>query len=94
MSNDEDSPNFGTSVAQMAAPAPFNMPSVFSVFMPETFIGMGQEWSDWAGQFEMTTEVNNWNDGLKFKFMSLLLTGRARTFIAFFTLRVEVTTHT
>lgn len=48
------------------------------VFMPETFTGVNREWSDWSEQFEMAAEVNNWNDDLKLKFMSLLFSGRAR----------------
>lgn len=48
------------------------------VFMPETFTGSGRDWSDWSQQFEMAAEVNNWNGDLKLKFMSLLLSGRAR----------------
>ena len=48
------------------------------VFMPETFTGTGREWSDWVGQFEMAAEVNNWDEDLRLKFMSLLLSGRAR----------------
>lgn len=48
------------------------------VFMPETFTGVGREWSDWAEQFDLAAEVNNWDDSLKLKFMSLLLSGRAR----------------
>uniref|UniRef100_A0A3B1IVL0 Peptidase A2 domain-containing protein n=1 Tax=Astyanax mexicanus TaxID=7994 RepID=A0A3B1IVL0_ASTMX len=48
------------------------------VFMPETFTGSGRDWSDWSEQFEMAAEVNGWTDVLKLKFMSLLLTGRAR----------------
>ena len=48
------------------------------VFMPETFSGVGRDWSDWLGQFEIAAEVNNWDDALKLKFMSLLLSGRAR----------------
>lgn len=47
------------------------------VFMPETFTGTGREWSDWAGQFELAADVNNWDESLKLKFMSLL-SGRAR----------------
>lgn len=48
------------------------------VFMPETFSGVGRQWSDWAEQFELAAEVNGWDESLKFKFMSLLLVGRAR----------------
>lgn len=48
------------------------------VFMPETFTGSGRDWSDWSQQFEMAADVNNWNGELKLKFMSLLLSGRAR----------------
>lgn len=54
------------------------MNSARPVFMPETFTGTGREWSDWVGQFEMAAEVNHWDEDLKFKFMSLLLSGRAR----------------
>ena len=48
------------------------------VFMPETFTGTGREWADWAEQFEMAADVNNWDEPLRLKFMSLLLSGRAR----------------
>lgn len=48
------------------------------VFMPETFTGSGREWSDWIAQFEVAAEVNGWDDSLKMKFLSLLLSGRAR----------------
>ena len=48
------------------------------IFMPETFTGTGREWSDWAAQFEMAADVNNWNESLRLQFMSLLLSGRAR----------------
>ena len=48
------------------------------VFMPETFTGTGREWADWADQFEMAADVNNWDEPLRLKFMSLLLSGRAR----------------
>lgn len=48
------------------------------LFMPETFTGSGRDWSDWSQQFEMAADVNNWNGELKLKFMSLLLSGRAR----------------
>lgn len=48
------------------------------VFMPETFTGQGRDWSDWSQQFALAADVNNWNDDLKLKFMSLLLSGRAR----------------
>lgn len=54
--------------------SPVNRP----VFMPETFTGSGRDWSDWSQQFEMAADVNNWNGELKLKFMSLLLSGRAR----------------
>lgn len=48
------------------------------VFMPETFTGVNRDWSDWIGQFEMAAEVNGWDDSLKLKFLSLLLSGRVR----------------
>uniref|UniRef100_A0A8C2G0P5 Peptidase A2 domain-containing protein n=1 Tax=Cyprinus carpio TaxID=7962 RepID=A0A8C2G0P5_CYPCA len=48
------------------------------VFMPETFTGVGREWSDWSEQFDLAADVNNWDEPLKLKFMSLLLSGRAR----------------
>ena len=48
------------------------------IFMPETYTGVGREWTDWAAQFEMAADVNEWNAALKLKFMSLLLSGRAR----------------
>lgn len=48
------------------------------VFMPETFTGQGRDWSDWSQQFALAADVNNWNDDLKLKFMSLLLSGKAR----------------
>lgn len=73
-----------TSAAAVAAPSTLttaalsNMSIVRPVFMPETFTGTGREWSDWKEQFEMAAVVNNWNDGMKLKFMALLLSGRAR----------------
>lgn len=39
------------------------------VFMPETFTGAGREWCDWAKQFEMAADVNNWDDSLRLKCM-------------------------
>lgn len=48
------------------------------VFMPETFSGTGRDWIDWAEQFEMAADVNNWDESLRLKFMGLLLSGRAR----------------
>lgn len=48
------------------------------VFMPETFTGVGRQWTDWSEQFDLAADVNNWDDSLKLKFMSLLLSGRAR----------------
>uniref|UniRef100_A0A672T9I1 Peptidase A2 domain-containing protein n=1 Tax=Sinocyclocheilus grahami TaxID=75366 RepID=A0A672T9I1_SINGR len=48
------------------------------LFMPETFTGVGREWSDWSEQFEMVAQVNGWDNELKLKFMSLLFSGRAR----------------
>ena len=48
------------------------------IFMPETFTGMGRDWSDWSEQFEMAAGVNQWGGELKLKFMSLLFSGRAR----------------
>uniref|UniRef100_A0A3P9MIM2 Peptidase A2 domain-containing protein n=1 Tax=Oryzias latipes TaxID=8090 RepID=A0A3P9MIM2_ORYLA len=47
-------------------------------FFCQTFSGSGRDWSDWAEQFEIAADVNNWDDALKLKFMSLLLSGRAR----------------
>ena len=54
----------------MATPRP--------VYMPETFTGTAREWSDWAEQFDLAADVNNWDETLKLKFMALLLSGRAR----------------
>lgn len=48
------------------------------IFMPETFTGVGRDWPDWAEQFEIAADVNNWNEPLRLKFMGLLLSGRAR----------------
>lgn len=47
------------------------------VFMPETCTGMGRQWYDWAEQFDLAANVNNWEDSLKLKFISLLLSGHA-----------------
>uniref|UniRef100_A0A673M4B7 Peptidase A2 domain-containing protein n=1 Tax=Sinocyclocheilus rhinocerous TaxID=307959 RepID=A0A673M4B7_9TELE len=60
-----------------AVPSPNKITSR-PVFMPDTFTGANREWSDWIGQFEMAAEVNGWDDSLKLKFLSLLLSGRAR----------------
>uniref|UniRef100_A0A8C6VSP9 Peptidase A2 domain-containing protein n=1 Tax=Nothobranchius furzeri TaxID=105023 RepID=A0A8C6VSP9_NOTFU len=48
------------------------------IFMPETFSGVGREWANWAEQFEMAADVNNWDEPLKLKFMCLLLSDKAR----------------
>uniref|UniRef100_A0A3B3SS97 Peptidase A2 domain-containing protein n=1 Tax=Paramormyrops kingsleyae TaxID=1676925 RepID=A0A3B3SS97_9TELE len=48
------------------------------VFMPDTFTGVNREWSDWVEQFEMAAVVNGWDEEVKLKFMSLLLSGKAR----------------
>lgn len=53
-------------------------PTPHPVFMPDTFTGVGREWSDWSEQFDLAAEVNQWDEALKLKFMSLLLSGRAR----------------
>lgn len=53
-------------------------PTPSLVFMPEIFTGVGRVWSDWSEQFDLTAEVNYWDEALKLKFMSLLLAGRAR----------------
>lgn len=67
------------SVSQSIAPLPSSQAvTPRPIFMPETFTGMGREWSDWADQFEMAANVNNWDEPLKLKFMSLLMSGRAR----------------
>lgn len=72
-----------TSVGHMFTPLSVNV-AVGSipcpVFMPETFTGMGREWSDWSEQFDLAADVNNWDEALKLKFMALLLSGRARDF--------------
>ena len=47
------------------------------MFTPETFTGVECEWADWAEQFEMAADANNWDELLRFKFMGLLLSGRA-----------------
>lgn len=44
----------------------------------QALTGTGREWSDWIAQFEIEAEVNGWDEPLKMKFMSLLLSGRAR----------------
>jgi len=67
-----------TGTALLTTAASSNVPMARPVFMPETFTGTGREWSDWKEQFEMAAVVNNWNDGMKLKFMALLLSGRAR----------------
>lgn len=64
--------------SSVATAASSNLSIARPVFMPETFTGTGREWSDWKEQFEMAAVVNNWNDGMKLKFMALLLSGRAR----------------
>lgn len=57
---------------------PAGGPTPRPIFMPETFTGVGRGWSDWAEQFDLAADVNNWDETLKLKFMSLLLSGRAR----------------
>lgn len=68
----------GPSSSVSVAPVGNAIPTPRPVFMPETFTGIGREWSDWAEQFELAAEVNGCNELLKLKFMSLLLSGRAR----------------
>uniref|UniRef100_A0A8C1LF44 Peptidase A2 domain-containing protein n=2 Tax=Cyprinus carpio TaxID=7962 RepID=A0A8C1LF44_CYPCA len=70
--------NFPASSSVMAAATANVNPVSRPLFMPETFTGVGREWSDWSEQFEMAAQVNGWNDELKLKFMSLLFSGRAR----------------
>lgn len=53
-------------------------PILRPVFMPEVFSGVDREWSDWVEQFELAANVNGWDDFVKLKFMSLLLSGHAR----------------
>ncbi len=50
-------------------------PTPHPVFMPETFTGVGCEWSE---QFDLAAEVNHWDESLKHKFISPLLPGSAR----------------
>ena len=35
------------------------------------------KWSDWVEQFEVATNVNGWHEPVKFKLMSLSLSGHA-----------------
>lgn len=51
-----------TAPLSLATAASSNVPMARPVFMPETFTGMGREWSDWKEQFEMAAVVNNWNE--------------------------------
>uniref|UniRef100_A0A3B3SMD4 Peptidase A2 domain-containing protein n=1 Tax=Paramormyrops kingsleyae TaxID=1676925 RepID=A0A3B3SMD4_9TELE len=62
-------------VMALNASAPLLQATPRPIFMPETFTGMGREWSDWMEQFEMAADVNNWDDALRLKFMGLLLSG-------------------
>ena len=48
------------------------------VFMPEVYIGVGREWSDWIEQFKLASTVNGWDEIVKLQFLALLLYGRAR----------------
>lgn len=76
MESDEPTP-VSSNTFQMTMPSQtgqFQRP----VFMPETFTGAGREWADWSEQFEMAAEVNGWDETFKLKFMSLLLSGKAR----------------
>lgn len=76
MSDTEEVPNARPDGRNGAGGA--GLPTARPVFMPETFTGVGREWSDWSEQFELAADVNNWDERLKLKFMSLLLSGRAR----------------
>ncbi|KAL2087309.1 hypothetical protein ACEWY4_018368 [Coilia grayii] len=76
MSETEDRPNEARSAGENGVRLP--NATARPVFMPETFTGVGREWSDWSEQFDLAAEVNGWDDGFKLKFMSLLLSGRAR----------------
>ncbi|XP_041964789.1 uncharacterized protein LOC121723285 [Alosa sapidissima] len=76
MSDGED--NVGPQAVDRARGVEPSRATARPVFMPETFTGVGREWSDWSEQFDLAADVNNWDEPLKLKFMSLLLSGRAR----------------
>ncbi|VDI48101.1 Hypothetical predicted protein [Mytilus galloprovincialis] len=45
------------------------------IVMPDVFTG--DEWTDWLFQFESCSSLNDWNDGLKCKFIIVRLKGTA-----------------
>uniref|UniRef100_A0A673HHN6 Peptidase A2 domain-containing protein n=1 Tax=Sinocyclocheilus rhinocerous TaxID=307959 RepID=A0A673HHN6_9TELE len=76
MSVSQSGANSSVSSGVMTAVNSNAIPVSRPLFMPETFTGVGREWSDWSEQFEMG--VNGWDNELKLKFLSLLFSGRAR----------------
>ncbi|CAG2228923.1 unnamed protein product [Mytilus edulis] len=46
------------------------------IVMPDVFTGE-EEWTDWLFQFESCSSLNDWNDGLKCKFIIVRLKGTA-----------------
>ena len=46
------------------------------IVMPDVFTGE-EEWIDWLFQFESCSSLNDWNDGLKCKFIIVILKGTA-----------------
>ena len=52
-------------------------PTAKPLVLPDTFDG-SQCWDDWISHFENVADVNEWNDGLKLKWIKVRLVGRAQ----------------
>ena len=53
------------------------MPATKPIILPETFSG-DTSWDEWVIHFHNCSDVNEWNDADKLKFLKVRLTGRAQ----------------
>ena len=48
------------------------------IILPDTFAGTGDEdWRDWLSAFDVVSEINNWTEAVRCKFLGLRLKGHA-----------------
>ena len=46
------------------------------IILPDTFAGTGDEdWRDWLSAFDVVSEINNWTEAVRCKFLGLRLKG-------------------